>query len=100
MRKGVRMNKVFIEVAGNTLETKLEAVPQVGDELILSSDLLTPAAQSYLTNPLFAALAPEIPPLVSALEYYTGRVYLVTGRTWRYEKKDTQCHLSLKGLKR
>lgn len=100
MKKGVRMNRVFVEISGNALETKLEGVPQVGDELILSVDMLTPAAQSYLTNPLFAALAPEVPPLVSALEHYTGRVYLITGRTWRYEKKNTQCHLSLKELER
>ena len=94
------MNKVFIDISDHTLETRLEAVPQVGDELILSADMLTPAAQSYLTNPLFAVLHSDVPPLVSALEHYTGRVYLVTGRTWRYEKKDTQCHLSLKELER
>lgn len=94
------MNKVFVAVLGNTLETRLEAVPQVGDELILSAELLAPDAQSHLTNPLFSVLNPDVPPLVSALEHYTGRVYLVTGRTWRYEKKDTQCHLSLKELER
>lgn len=94
------MNKVFIDIADNTLETRLEAVPQVGDELILSAELLTTAAQYYLTNPLFTALHSDVPPLVSALEHYTGRVYLVTGRTWRYEKKQTQCHLSLKKLER
>lgn len=92
------MNKVFIDIADNTLETRLEAVPQVGDELILSADMFTTAAQYYLTNPLFAALHSDVPPLVSALEHYTGRVYLVTGRTWRYEKTHTQCHLSLKRL--
>ena len=93
------MIKVFVEISGSTLETKLESVPQVGDELILSVNMLTPAAQSYLANPLFAVLHSDTPPLVNALEHYTGCVYLVTGRTWRYEKKDTQCHLSLKELK-
>ena len=53
------MVRVTIEVAGYVLETRLESVPQVGDEVELTAGMLTDTA---------------VP------KHCIGYVYLVTGR--------------------
>lgn len=70
------MVRVTIEVAGYVLETRLESVPQVGDEVELTAEMLTDAA---------------VP------EHCIGYVYLVTGRRWKRET-ETLCRLELKKL--
>lgn len=73
------MVKVTIEVAGYVFETRLEDVPQVGDEVELTAEVLTDNA------------LPAIP------EHCIGGIYLVTGRRWKQETK-TLCLLELKRL--
>lgn len=70
------MVRVTIEVAGYVLETRLESVPQVGDEVELTAGMLTDTA---------------VP------KHCIGYVYLVTGRRWKQET-ETLCQLELRKL--
>lgn len=74
------MAKVFVEVSGYELETRLDDVPQVGDEVMLSEEMLAETEEAGVP------------------EYYFGCVYLVTGRRWQFERGKTRCLLELKVL--
>lgn len=74
------MAKVVVEISGYELKTRLDDVPQVGDEVMISEEMLAGTEEAGVP------------------EYYFGCVYLVTGRRWQFERGKTRCLLELKVL--
>lgn len=73
------MAKVVVEISGYELKTRLDDVPQMGDEVELTAEVLIDDA------------LPAIP------EHCIGGIYMVTGRRWKLETK-TMCLWELKRL--
>lgn len=71
--------RVTIEIDGYVSDTRLEYVPQVGDEVELTAGMLTVTGQAVIPKP------------------YIGHRYLVTGRRWKRER-ETLCQVELKRL--